>query len=110
VVRILAASCRKLWGLDCEQNGFWCNGQDRQYGGPNNLRVTATQAKNQFGAHPAALSGKTMAQRKRAFAETYGDWIDAQNTHFEKQGLWCDGLVPWMEPVQAARQVRPWTP
>ena len=93
------------------------------------MRVTATEAKNQFGAlcvqaktapvivekagkpdsvivsyeeftalH-AVLAGKTMAQRKRAFNETYGDWIEAQNAHFEKQGLWCDGLVPWMEPV-----------
>ena len=41
----------------------------------------------------------TLAQRQRIFNETYGAWIDAQNEHFERHGLWCDGLVSWMEPA-----------
>ncbi len=93
------------------------------------MRVTATEAKNQFGslcaraktapvivekggkpdsvilsyeefcALQSTRTSQTMAQRKRVFNETYGEWIDAQNEHFEKHGLWCDGLVSWMEPA-----------
>lgn len=92
------------------------------------MQVTATEAKNRFGylcaqaktepvivekdgrpdsvivsyedfsALKAALDAKSMAQRKKAFNETYKDWITAHNEHFEKHGLWCEGLVPWMEP------------
>lgn len=91
------------------------------------MRVTATEAKNRFGslcvraktapvivekggkpdsvilsyeefsALQSERVGQTMAQRKRVFNETYAAWIASQNEHFEKQGLWCDGLVPWMQ-------------
>ena len=40
---------------------------------------------------------KNLTQRRKEFNEKYRDWIEAQNTHVEKNGLWCDGLVPWME-------------
>ena len=40
---------------------------------------------------------KTLAQRQREFNETYKDWIEAQNAHFDQHGLWCDGLVSWIE-------------
>jgi prevent-host-death family protein len=93
------------------------------------MRVTATEAKNRFGSlcvraksapvivekggKPDSVilsyeefsvlqstrTTQTMAQRKRVFNETYGEWIDAQNEHFERHGLWCDGLVPWMDPA-----------
>lgn len=32
------------------------------------------------------------------FYSEYKEWVDIQNAHVEKHGLWCDGLVPWMEP------------
>ena len=32
------------------------------------------------------------------FYSEYKDWVDMQNAHVEKHGLWCDGLVPWLEP------------
>lgn len=91
------------------------------------MRVTATQAKNRFGyvcaqaksepvfvekdgrvdsvivsleqfeALQLAGGKKSMALRKKEFNETYKDWIAEQNQHFEVNGLWCDGLVPWQE-------------
>lgn len=91
------------------------------------MRVTATEAKNRFGAMCVqaksapiivekggkpdsvivsfeefsvlsdARAQQTLAQRRRAFNETYKDWLDEQNQQFEKHGLWCDGLVSWME-------------
>ena len=89
------------------------------------MQVTATQAKNQFGAMcthaktapvfvqkdgridtvilsaqqfealKSAAQPRTLAQRKRAFEQTHKAWIDAQNTRFEKSGLWCDDLRVW---------------
>jgi len=89
------------------------------------MQVTATQAKNRFGAMCAhaktepvfvekdgridtvivsaqqfetlqsAGQPKTLAQRKRAFEQTHKAWIDEQNTRFEKSGLWCDDLRVW---------------
>jgi prevent-host-death family protein len=89
------------------------------------MQVTATEAKNRFGsvcthaktepvvvekdgrpdsvivsfdmfqALKAAGQAKSMAQRKKEFAETYKDWIALQNQQFEQHGLWCDGVVAW---------------
>jgi len=89
------------------------------------MQVTATQAKNRFGAICAhakiepvfvekdgridtvivsaqhfeslksASQPATMAQRKRVFEQTYKAWIDEQNTRFEKCGLWCDDMRVW---------------
>jgi len=90
------------------------------------MQVTATDAKNRFGyycsqakiepvviekdgrpdtvlidfeAYQAlknAARPKSLAQRQREFNETYKDWIAEQNELFERDGLWCDGLVTWM--------------
>ena len=89
------------------------------------MRVTATQAKNRFGAmcthakaEPvfvekdgridtvivsaqqfdalrSAAQPKTLAQRRKVFEQTHKAWIDEQNTRFEKNGLWCDDLRVW---------------
>jgi prevent-host-death family protein len=92
------------------------------------MQVTATEAKNRFGSlcaeakrapitvlkdgrpdsvimsfayfqnfNPA--SSTSMAQRQKEFAKTYKDWIAAQHDNFEKNGLWCEGAVSWMEPA-----------
>ena len=87
------------------------------------MQITATEAKNKFGYYCAqakteevivekdgrvdsvilsyenfralkdAQAGKTQAQRKREFNETYKDWLAAQHQDFEKNGLWCDGVA-----------------
>ena len=89
------------------------------------MQVTATEAKNKFGYFCAqakteevivekdgrfdsvilsyeqyralkdAQTTKTKAQRRREFNETYKDWLAAQKQDFEKNGLWCDGVVAW---------------
>ena len=89
------------------------------------MQVTATQAKNRFGAlcaqakvepvfiekdgrvdtvivsiqHFEALKSagqpRTLAQRQRQFEETYKAWIDEQNARFDEHGLWCDDLRVW---------------
>lgn len=91
------------------------------------MQVTATQAKNRFGyvcaqaktepvfvekdgridsvivsaeqfeALKAAGEKKSMARRQKEFKDNFGPWITLQNEHFENHGLWCEGLVPWME-------------
>jgi prevent-host-death family protein len=92
------------------------------------MQVTATEAKNRFGSlcaeakrapitvlkdgRPDSVivsfayfqnfsptSSPSIAQRKQAFDETYKDWIAAQHDNFEKNGLWCEGAVSWMEPA-----------
>lgn len=89
------------------------------------MQVTATQAKNRFGAicaeaktEPvfvekdgridtvilsiaqftqlqAAVLYETPAQRKSQFEQTHGAWITEQNQHFEAHGLWCDDMRVW---------------
>lgn len=89
------------------------------------MQVTATQAKNRFGAicthaktEPvfvekdgridtvivsaqqfealkSASRPKILAQRKRVFEQRHKAWIDEQNARFEKNGLWCDDLRVW---------------
>lgn len=89
------------------------------------MQVTATEAKNRFGyycsrakhepviiekegrpdtvlvdfeefqALKRAAEQRSIAQRKKEFNETYKDWIREQNESFERQGLWCDGVVAW---------------
>jgi prevent-host-death family protein len=91
------------------------------------MQVSATEAKNRFGyfcsqaktepvivekdgrpdtvlldyeeykALSSAAQKKSLAQRKKEFNETYKDWIRQQNEDFEKNGIWCDGLVPWQQ-------------
>ncbi|MEO8248004.1 MAG: type II toxin-antitoxin system CcdA family antitoxin [Burkholderiales bacterium] len=89
------------------------------------MHVTATHAKNKFGAICAhaktepvyvekdgkvdtvilsakqfealsgAVRGETMEERRQAFGKKYKKWIDEQNARFEEHGLWCDDLRVW---------------
>ncbi len=89
------------------------------------MQVTATQAKNRFGAMCAhaktepvfiekdgridsvILSAKqyselqgtsrseTLTQRKAQFERQHSTWLAEQNQRFESQGLWCDELRVW---------------
>ncbi|WP_233202513.1 type II toxin-antitoxin system Phd/YefM family antitoxin [Limnohabitans sp. JirII-31] len=90
-----------------------------------NMQVTATQAKNRFGAICAQaktepvfvekdgridtviLSAKqfselqasknteTLTQRKAQFEQSHGAWLAEQNQRFESHGLWCDDMRVW---------------
>jgi PHD/YefM family antitoxin component YafN of YafNO toxin-antitoxin module len=89
------------------------------------MQVTATQAKNRFGAICAQakdgpvfvekdgridsviLSAKqfsdlqtanrtdTLVQRKAIFEKSHSDWLVEQNQRFESHGLWCDDMRVW---------------
>lgn len=89
------------------------------------MQVTATQAKNRFGAICAQakdgpvfvekdgridsviLSAKqfadlqtanrpeTLAQRKALFEQSHSAWLAEQNQRFEAHGLWCDDMRVW---------------
>jgi len=89
------------------------------------MHVTATQAKNRFGAIcaqakdgpvfvekdgridtvivsakqfsdlQAAARVETPAQRKAQFEQDHGAWITEQNRRFESHGLWCDEMRVW---------------
>ena len=89
------------------------------------MQVTATQAKNRFGAicaqaktEPvfvekdgridtvivsakqfselqAAARTDTLVLRQARFEQTHSAWIAEQNQRFESHGLWCDDLRVW---------------
>lgn len=89
------------------------------------MQVTATQAKNRFGAlcaqaklEPifvekdgqidsvilsvqqfsklhAGAQSETLQQRQTRFEQTHRDWLAEQNHRFEMHGLWCDDLRTW---------------
>lgn len=89
------------------------------------MQVTATQAKNRFGAICAQakegpvfvekdgridsviLSAKqfaelqaahpsdTLAQRKAQFEQSHSAWLAEQNQRFDAHGLWCDDMRVW---------------
>jgi prevent-host-death family protein len=91
------------------------------------MRVTATEAKNRLGyfcsraklepiiiekdGRPdsvilgyeefqqlkSAGESRSLAARKKAFNETYREWLAAQKDDFEENGLWCEGLVAWQQ-------------
>jgi prevent-host-death family protein len=84
------------------------------------MQVTATEAKNRFGAIcaqakdgpvfvekdgridtvilsakqfaelQAANQTQTLTQRKTQFEQTHSAWLVEQNQRFETHGLWCD--------------------
>ena len=86
------------------------------------MRVTATEAKNRFGAlcleakeapvivekagqpdtvllsyadyQRLTATQKTRSRRKQ-FSEQYADWIAAQNAAVEAHGVWSDELRSW---------------
>lgn len=89
------------------------------------MQVTATQAKNRFGAICAAAKAapvfvekdgridtvivsvqqfealkssaqsQSLGQRQAQFEKAYPAWIAEQNARFEAHGLWCDELRVW---------------
>ena len=89
------------------------------------MQVTATQAKNRFGAMCAhaktepvfvekdgridsvIVSAKqfselqrahrfeTLSERKAQFEQTHRGWLAEQNQRFETHGLWCDDMRVW---------------
>ena len=89
------------------------------------MQVTATQAKNRFGAicaqaktEPvyvekdgridtvilsiaqftelqAATRSDTQVQRRAQFEQVHSVWIAEQNKRFEANGLWCDDMRVW---------------
>jgi PHD/YefM family antitoxin component YafN of YafNO toxin-antitoxin module len=89
------------------------------------MQVTATQAKNRFGAmcaqakiEPvfvekdgridtvivsarqfsellAANRTETLSQRKAQFEQSHSAWLAEQNQRFEMHGLWCDDMRVW---------------
>ena len=89
------------------------------------MHVSATRAKNQFGAmcshaktepvfvekdgrvdtvilsakHYADLSAASVkssnADKKKSFENTYKAWLADQNSQVDKIGLWCDDLRVW---------------
>ncbi len=89
------------------------------------MQVTATQAKNRFGALCAQAKiepifvekdgqidtvilsvqqfsklqadarSETLMQRKANFEQSHSAWIAEQNQRFETHGLWCDDVRAW---------------
>ncbi len=89
------------------------------------MQVSATQAKNRFGAicaqaktEPvfvekdgridtvivsaqqfyalqASNQAETLSQRKAQFEASHSEWLAEQNQRFEARGLWCDDLRVW---------------
>ncbi len=89
------------------------------------MHVTATEAKNRFGAVCAqAKTGpvfvekdgridtvivsaklfselqsgahsESAAQRRARFEKSHSAWLSEQNQRFEAHGLWCDDLRTW---------------
>lgn len=89
------------------------------------MQVSATQAKNRFGAICAqaktepvfvekdgrvdtvilsaqqffalrdATQSNNLAQRKADFETTHSAWLVEQNQRFDAHGLWCDELRVW---------------
>ncbi len=89
------------------------------------MHVTATEAKNRFGAicaqaktEPvfiekdgrvdtviisaklfselqASTRSETLSQRKAQFEKLHSVWLAEQNQRFEKHGLWCDDMRVW---------------
>lgn len=86
------------------------------------MRVTATEAKNRFGAlcleakeapvivekagqpdtvllsyadYQRLTAAQNSRNRRKQFGETYPDWIAAQNAATEAHGVWSDELRRW---------------
>ena len=86
------------------------------------MRVTATEAKNRFGAlclqakeapvvvekagqpdtvllsyadYQRLTSAQNTRSRRKQFSEQYADWIAAQNAATDGHGVWSDELRAW---------------
>ncbi len=58
--------------------------------------LSATQYDQLVAKAPQVPGTQTPGEK---FYSEYKDWVDMQNAQVEKYGLWCDGLIPWMEPT-----------
>jgi prevent-host-death family protein len=86
------------------------------------MRVTATEAKNRFGAlcleakeapvvvekagqpdtvllsyadYQRLTAAQNTRSRRKQFSEQYADWIAAQNAAIDERGVWSDELRAW---------------
>lgn len=56
---------------------------------------TVIVSAKQFSALQAATQADTLAQRKTQFEQSHRAWITEQNQRFEAHGLWCDDMRVW---------------
>lgn len=56
---------------------------------------TVILSAKQFSALQAATQTDTLTQRKTQFEQTHSAWITEQNRRFEAHGLWCDDMRVW---------------
>ncbi|MCM2342191.1 type II toxin-antitoxin system Phd/YefM family antitoxin [Rhodoferax sp.] len=56
---------------------------------------TVIVSAKQFSALQAATQTDTLAQRKTQFEQSHRAWITEQNQRFEAHGLWCDDMRVW---------------
>ena len=66
---------------------------------PPNSLLELLKASIEGVGHKLLLESSTPVQfqlRKKQFQEEHAGWFALQSKHFEKHGLGCDGLVPWM--------------
>lgn len=56
---------------------------------------TVIMSAKQFAALQAATQTDTLAQRKTQFEQSHRAWITEQNQRFETHGLWCDDMRVW---------------
>ena len=60
-----------------------------------NVQQLASLSTQQWGALQANQNSTSLAARKKKFETEFGDWIAAQNTWVEKQGIPGADLRPW---------------
>lgn len=56
---------------------------------------TVILSAKQFSALQAAAQTDTLTQRKAQFEKSHSAWITEQNQRFEAHGLWCDDMRVW---------------
>lgn len=56
---------------------------------------TVIMSAKQFSALQAASQTDTLVQRKAQFEHLHSAWIAEQNQRFEAHGLWCDDMRVW---------------
>ena len=58
-------------------------------------RGVALKKDNHYQALVAQQGQASRAERKQAFEAEFGDWLAAQNAHFESHGIPGADLRPW---------------
>ena len=56
---------------------------------------TVLVSAQQFAALQLAAQGLTSVQRQTEFDRQHSAWLAEQNARFEAKGLWCDELRVW---------------